>query len=101
MTELFNSTKPEKTSTKTMEDHYATGMVAIGALRYCIGRRSYAPSMVQDWIKTFWGSLKPGDKLCIFKDVKEFVESDRNLGDECDAVDWKNFLKWIEEQNNV
>lgn len=59
------------------------GSLTICALRYCIGRMSYMPSLIVDATKTNWKLLTEKDKDVIKKDVAEAI-SDRHLGMVCD-----------------
>lgn len=79
-----------------MENHHDTGFIVLSAVRYAMGRRSYAVSLITDWVKTFWDKLTLNDKTCIARDVKESVRSDRSKGDDCDRKDWEHFHIWIQ-----
>lgn len=73
-----------------------TGAIVICALRYCVGRRTYMPSLVTDWVKRHWDILSESDKNVIKKDIEQiFTDSPRNLGDECDVRTWQDFREWI------
>jgi hypothetical protein len=82
-----------------MENHADTGMIVLAAVRYAMGRRTYAVDMIINWTKEFWDKLSQNDRNCISRDVKEFVESDRSKGDDCDRKDWENFNNWIINKN--
>jgi alpha-glucuronidase len=60
-----------------------TGAVAICALRYCFGRRTYMPSLVIDWLKRHWTKLSLPNQETIHRDIKEAIQSERDLGDMC------------------
>ena len=81
-----------------MELHKDTGFIILSAVRYAMGRRTYAVELIIDWVKTFWDKLTFNDKTCIARDVKEFVYSDRSKGDDCDRKDWEAFHLWMQEQ---
>lgn len=86
--------------TKSMEEDVDTGAIALCALRYCIGRRTYMPSLVVDWVKRHWGAFPESDKNVILRDVQQEVNSGRDLGDDCDYRTWTDFLKWISAQKD-
>lgn len=83
-----------------MENHHDTGFIVLSAVRYAMGRRTYAVELIINWVKEFWDKLTPNDKTCIARDVKEFVESDHSKGDDCDRKDWENFNGWIKTKMN-
>ncbi len=66
------------------------GILCVCALRYCHGRRSYMPSLVQEIVSRHLEEFS--DKtIKVMVDDCQF-QRDMNLyGDECDKVDW---LKW-------
>ena len=65
------------------------GALCICALRYCHGRRTYMPSLVQEIIGKHLSELSDKDIKVMFNDCKLMNADD--YGDECDKVDW---LKW-------
>lgn len=90
-----------KQRVKQMEDHHDTGFIVLSAVRYAMGRRSYAVGLIIDWVQHFWDKLTPNDKECIARDVKRFVESNDSKGDDCDQRDWENFNIWIASKINT
>jgi len=80
-----------------MEEDKDTGLVAVWAVRYCMGRMTYAPSTTVDWLKRHWSKLPVGDRACIFRDVKVAVEEGKHLGMDCDVKLWTDFLKWMQD----
>jgi len=41
-----------------LKDHDRdTEFLVIASLRYCIGRRTYAPSLVTDWVMRHWDKI--------------------------------------------
>lgn len=84
-----------------MQQDCDTGMIAICALRHCVGRHTYIPSLVTDWIKRHWQSFSENDKSVMLKDLQQYIDSGRSLGDDCDARLWLAFRNWILEQNHV
>ena len=66
------------------------GTLCICALRYCQGRRTYMPSMVQEIVGQHLTELADRDIRVMAEDC-EYQASMDLYGDECDKVDW---LKW-------
>ena len=86
--------------TKSMENDTDTVAIALCALRYCIGRRTYMPSLVVDWVKRHWAAFSENEKNVILRDLQREVDSGRDLGDSCDIRTWTNFLSWISAQKD-
>jgi len=73
------------------------GTLCICALRYCHGRRTYMPSLVQRIVMAHFKDLSDRT-LKVIADDEQF-QSDMNLfGDLCDKVDWKNFYQILRER---
>ena len=71
-----------------IEQHdFAT--LCICALRYCHGRRTYMPSLVQEIVGRHLDELSSRDVKVMYDDCRFMNASD--YGDECDRIDW---LKW-------
>lgn len=90
-------------ATKTMESDSDTGLIVLCAVRYAIGRRTYMPSTVVNWIKRNWAAIAPKDRTLILRDVTEecdrYMRGGDNLGDRCDVATWMEFKKWMEEKD--
>lgn len=72
------------------------GTLCVCALRYCHGRRTYMPSLVQQIVMAHFKDLSDRDLKVIAED--ERFQSDMNLwGDECDKADWQWFYKILRE----
>ena len=70
--------------------------IFIMAIRYSIGRTTYASVSVIDNIKANI-SFFPTNKLkIILRDVKEDLELYREYLWECDVQTWENFIEWLE-----
>ena len=68
------------------------GTLCICALRYCHGRRTYMPSLVQSIVIKHFCDLSEKD-LKVIADDEQF-QSDMSLwGDACDKADWKHFYQ--------
>ncbi|MEH1842125.1 MAG: hypothetical protein V7L20_26180 [Nostoc sp.] len=84
----------------SIESDSETGAIVICALRYCLGRRTYMPSLVVDWTKRHWAKLAANDQKVIWRDLDEAITNNRDLGDACDIQTWHSFYQWIKEQEN-
>ena len=75
--------------------------VAICAVRYSLGRRTYMPGLVTDWIKAnFTGKIPKGTCEIMLRDIQEQREMGEranyeSLGDPCDARTWEKFEVWL------
>lgn len=71
------------------------GFVCLCAVRYCLGRRTYAPGTVMGFIKPLLSML---DDKTLYVMARDIAESD-SLGDaEIDAPMWTEFLAEIEKE---
>ena len=52
------------------------GIMVVAALRYALGRMTYVPGAVQDWIKTHWDSLDSNTRFVIVRDVFDHLFDD-------------------------
>jgi len=48
-------------------------IMVMSALRYALGRHTYVPGAVQDWISLHWDSLDSNTKVVIVRDVFEHI----------------------------
>ena len=70
-------------------------LVCICAVRYCLGRRTYAPGTVMGFIKPILPAL---DDKTLYVMARDIAEAD-NFGDaEIDAPMWAEFLAEIEKE---
>lgn len=74
--------------------------VLICAVRYCLGRRTYMPSLVTEWIMHNMHGQLPKKDLNIMLDD---IESQRGmgLGDPCDVQTWNRFEEWLLDERTV
>ena len=72
------------------------GTLCVCALRYCHGRRTYMPSLVQTIVIRHFKDLSDRD-LKVIADDERFQEDLGLWGDTCDKVDWKNFYQILRE----
>lgn len=75
------------------------GTLCICALRYCHGRRTYMPSLVQEIVTAHFKDLD-NRALTVIADDERFQRDMALWGDKCDEVDWKNFYRGLEEFRN-
>lgn len=77
------------------------GAVLIYAIRYCLGRMSYGPGLVTDWIMQHCDHILVSKTLSVMKrDIDEAAERDC-LGMDCDVRTWMHFRAWIERQEQA
>lgn len=69
-------------------------LVCICAVRYCLGRRTYTPRIVMNFIKPFLPVLRDNTLYVMARDI---AETD-NFGDTEDAPMWTAFLAEIEKE---
>lgn len=63
------------------------GTLCICALRYCHGRRTYMPSLVQEIVGAHLMELSDKDIDVLIND-NDFLKRFNLYGDECDKTDW-------------
>jgi hypothetical protein len=52
-------------------------IMVTAALRYSLGRHTYVPGAVQDWISLHWDSLDSNTKVVIVRDVFEYIYDEK------------------------
>lgn len=72
------------------------GTLCICALRYCHGRKTYMPSLVQDIVRAHFKDLSDKD-LGVIANDEEFQQRLELFGMECDERDWKRFYGDLKE----
>ena len=85
-------------------------LMAVAAVRYCLGRRTYIVSDCQKWLCAIWDKLPEKAKDIIQRDVEEAFKRDdedrangkdyrvRTLGSDCDRRCWERVRKlWRNE----
>jgi hypothetical protein len=72
-------------------------LMAIAAVRYCLGRRTYIVSECAAWLISMWPYLQPSAQAVIGEDVDAAFRQDdaaradgtwMPLGDDCDRAEW-------------
>ena len=72
------------------------GTLCVCALRYCHGRRTYMPDLVQSIVKAHFKDLS--DKaLEVIANDEQFQASANLWGDPCDMTDWMKFYRALQE----
>lgn len=86
-------------------------IVVTSALRYALGRHTYVPGSVQEWIKVYWQDLDDNTKNVIVRDIFEHLYEEHKLQNsfDFDLKGWENFgidrywtlgydgRKWVDE----
>lgn len=88
--------------TTIMEDR-DTQFIILAGIRYAIGRSSYAPWLVTDWVKNHWDEIDKSHQSMIKRDIIAEIElwnrcPELSLGMECDVRTWRDFKAWLEER---
>jgi DNA-binding XRE family transcriptional regulator len=47
------------------------GFVVVAFVRYCLGRKSYAPGIAFDFLRGHWNQIEPNDRTVILRDIRE------------------------------
>lgn len=94
--------RKKKTETIPISDNLY--IVAICAVRYALGRRTYMPGLVTDWVMaSFTGRMPKGTAEIMMRDIQEQREMGERagysgLGDPCDVRTWEKFETWLKEE---
>lgn len=70
--------------------------VLICAVRYSLGRRTYMPGLVTDWIRGYCNGKLSGKTIDIMRRDIDDQDKRKALGDECDIKTWRNFKAWLD-----
>lgn len=71
------------------------GAVCNCAVRYCLGRRSYMPSLVCRYIISLLPELTDKTLDCFERDIAEHKRTGFDFGDSCDYETWDAFYKAV------
>ena len=71
------------------------GSVCNCAVRYCLGRRSYMPSLVCRYIISLLPELTDKTLDCFERDIAERKRTGFDFGDSCDYETWDAFYKAV------
>ena len=69
--------------------------VILCAMRYSVGRMTYMPELVADYIRDNWKYVS--NKQQFLRDLEREMESSGSLGMECDENTWKSLLQFMQE----
>ena len=72
------------------------GTLCICALRYCQGRHTYMPSLVQEIVSNHFKDLSNQD-LNVIADDKNYQAMFDIWGDSCDKQNWEHFYTRLEQ----
>jgi hypothetical protein len=70
----------------------ADRLIAIAAFRYALGRMTYMPEHVGNWLIKNRDALPEHDRKLIIREIDE-AERLHGLGMECDVATWKRVRK--------
>ena len=81
-----------------------TQFMILAGIRYGIGRRSYAPGLITDWVRAHWAEFPAELKVLIKRDIADEIRMwnrcpDRSLGDSCDIRTWRGFTEWLDGED--
>lgn len=74
------------------------GAICNCAVRYAVGRRTYMPGLVIDFIKPHLSELSDKTLWCFQNDLKERARITRNFADDWAGDEWKQFQKLVYEE---
>ena len=74
------------------------GAVLNWAVRYCLGRMSYAPSMTIEFITPLLPYLSEKTLWCFDRDVEERKRDGRSFGMDFDEEAWMRFWDKVKEE---
>ena len=73
--------------------------ILICAVRYCLGRQTYMPGLVINWIKrNMDGLFSLFDISLLQREIKEHFEMFPNSGAADIRIVWDQFVVWLKEQ---
>nr|DAO18408.1 MAG TPA: hypothetical protein [Caudoviricetes sp.] len=74
------------------------GAICNCAVRYAVGRRTYMPSLVIDFITPHLGELSDKTLWCFQSDLEERKNGFFDFGDEFDKTNWMSFLDAVNKE---
>ena len=74
------------------------GAVCNCAVRYCLGRRSYMPSIVCGYLTPLLSKLNDNTLFCFKRDIEEHKKDGFDFGDSCDYETWKQFYTAVQKE---
>lgn len=76
------------------------GAVCNCAIRYCLGRRSYMPALVIDFITPYIRYLSDKTIWCLKHDIESYKNSGGDFGYDFDERKWMEFLVLVNKEND-
>ena len=95
LNQLGTSTRERRMMIKLTQDEF--GVLCLCALRYCHGRMTYMPSLIQSIVLQHKDELSDKDKACILQD-KDFQRRCDLWGSDFDRADWERFYERLNER---
>lgn len=96
---LANGRQPPRSSQpkpKRIDEDFGT--ICVCAVRYCFGRQTYMPSLVQDFVRRNFKYLNDNELQVMVDDIN-FAERINQLGDErIDKPDWLKFRASVKSE---
>lgn len=74
------------------------GTVLNCAVCYCLGRMTYMPSLVTDWIMSHCGGMLTSKTLYVMRKDIEEAKAEGKLGTDMHKQTWEKFLRWVKEE---
>ena len=75
------------------------GMICVCALRYCMGRQTYMPTLVQDFCRRHIARFDDNTIRTMIDDIDFAERTGQSMGDdEIDRPDWYRFKKILENE---
>lgn len=74
------------------------GAVLNCAVRYCIGRETYMPGLVTDWIMEHSHGMLTDKTIGVMKRDIDEARGHDGLGMDCDVRTWLKFRDWLEKE---
>lgn len=87
-----------KNKVKTVPVDDDLGMMLNWAVRYALGRRTYAVSATVDYIMPLVQDLNSKTLWCIERDIDDHIKRGWSLGDDCDRENWMQLLRSVKEE---
>ena len=74
--------------------------ILVCAVRYSLGRATYMPGLVTDWIMgNCKGKLSRNTLSVMIRDIDE-ARKDNCLGMDCDVMTWLLFYEWLKGETD-
>ena len=74
------------------------GAICNCAVRYAVGRRTYMPGLVIDFITPHLSELTDKTLWCCQRDLYQRLDEGFDFGDEFDLQNWMSFLEDVDKE---